>query len=227
MGIGAAKCATTWTYHVLGTHPDVRLPERKELNFWSRLNTLTFEWYANAVADHEPEVVMGDISPGYLRLPQRSIVVLRARYPDVRIFLNVRHPVDRVWSRAKHLIREQRLVLAEMSEAELEPFVFQPNSVDASDYATHLERWLSVFPAEQILVSRFEQIIGDPHVYFARLCEHIGIDDEPLRIDHRREPRSAAKALERPLPAQFSARLYELLDEPMMRFRDRFGIDYT
>jgi hypothetical protein len=36
LGIGAARSGTTWLGQVLGNHPDVWIPRRKELHYWTR-----------------------------------------------------------------------------------------------------------------------------------------------------------------------------------------------
>lgn len=210
---------------MLGAHPDVSLTHKKELNFWHRAEQLTYEWYSAAVADHDPSAVVGDISPSYTLLKADAIADLRSRYPDVRVFFNVRNPVDRIWSRARHLVREANLDVMALSEAELETYVFNPRSVRISDYATHLTRWQVQFPGDEILVSRFEELVKEPAVYFRRLCIHIGIDPDVLPQSAMVRQRERSDS--RPLPEAHRARLHEMMAEPMARFRDQFGIDYT
>src|SRR5437879_9455796 len=34
VGIGSLRCGSTWLYQVLKCHPDIRLSDRKEMNFF-------------------------------------------------------------------------------------------------------------------------------------------------------------------------------------------------
>jgi hypothetical protein len=36
LGIGAQKAGTTWLHRMLSLHPDIGMPEQKELHFWDR-----------------------------------------------------------------------------------------------------------------------------------------------------------------------------------------------
>jgi hypothetical protein len=226
IGIGAAKCATTWTYHVLQAHPQVRFPAGKEVNFWSKPSNKGYDWYAESMADHDPSVVMGEISVMYMSLGLQHIADMRNRYPDVRLFLHVRHPVDRAWSRAKMIAREEHLDLDALSDAELLGLLMRGKNFANGDYAATLDRWLSVFPAEQLLISRFDEITARPHDAFTRLCHHIGIEATPdVLAATDRSPHRKRK--ERPLPEGLRTTLTRLYAEPMRRFRDEYGIDFT
>jgi len=226
IGIGAPKCATTWTYHVLRSHPLIRFPAGKEVNFWGNPRHRGLDWYRTAMADDDPGLAMGEISVGYVMLPLARVRELRANYPEVRLFLHVRNPVDRAWSLAKMRIRDAGRDLDALTVADLSDHLFGERNIEHGDYAAILDRWLSVFPAEQMLVSRFEDITGDPSAAFERLCGHLQVGAAPEVIDESLEPRRKKRA-ERPLPDGLREMLNKLYAEPMRRFRDIYGIDYT
>lgn len=211
---------------MLRAHPLVRFPAGKEVNFWGSPLQRGFDWYSESMADDDPALAMGEISVGYVGLPLGRIRDLRTHYPDVRLFLHVRHPVERAWSLAKMRIREAGRDLDSLSTAELTDYLFRDRNIENGDYAAALDRWLSVFPAEQMLVSRFEDITGDPRSAFERLCAHIGVGAAPEVIDESLEPRRR-KPPERPLPDGLRDMLAKLYDESLRRFRDVYGIDYT
>ena len=226
VGIGAAKCATTWTYQVLGRHPLVSFPGGKEVNFWMHPARRGLEWYEATMAQHDSAAWMGEISVTYVHMNVPRIRALRDFAPEVPLFLHVRHPVDRAWSRARMHIGAAGLDVTSMSDAALMEFVFTPRNVAAGDYSAVLARWLSVFPAEQLLITRFDDIASRPLRAVERLCRHLGLDPAPLLgpPDVLRGSQTAEKA---PIPAGFREMLTRLYAEPMRRFRDEYGIDYT
>lgn len=226
VGIGAAKCATTWTYRMLGRHPQVQFPAGKEVNFWSKPAPRDMTWYGAVMGEEDPSVVAGEISVSYVHLSVATMHELYAHAPDVRLFINVRHPVDRAWSRAKMRVRDQGAVLADLTDAQLMEYVFGGNNVAAGDYAAALNRWASVFPAEQMLITRFDDVVARPAWVIERLLGHIGVEpDEQLSTVAQRTRRPSTP--DRPLPDGIREMLSRLYAEPMRRLRDEYGIDYT
>jgi hypothetical protein len=71
----------------------------------------------------------------------------------------------------------------------------RPDLVDGSRYATHLERYLSRFPRDQLLVLVYEDSVRDPHGFVAQVFRFLGVDaaHEPqsvgARINASRLPR--------------------------------------
>jgi len=226
VGIGAAKCATTWTYRVLASHPLVRFPAGKEVNFWNKSAPRDMVWYDEVMAAADSTVVAGEISVSYVHIGVASIRELQEYSPDVRLFMNVRHPVDRAWSRAKMHVRKQGAALADLSEAQLMENVFGGKNVKTGDYATTLDRWLSVFPSEQMLITRFDDVATQPALAIGRLQSHLGIvaDQPPASAAEADVPQSTEN---RPLPSGIRDMLVKLYAEPTRRFRDQYGIDYT
>lgn len=226
IGIGAPKCATTWTYRVLKEHPSVHF-EEKELNFWrpSRKGGKSLEWYRRVMRDDDPHVVAGEISPGYVRLPVEVIRAIRSGFPDVRLFLNVREPVSRIWSRAAHAVQDEGGDITTLGIAELGPYLLAEANIAMGDYAEILDRWLSVFDPEQLLISQFEDITREPAVYVRALAAHIGIEAEPLvscAAFHSREARRTTRAM----PEVYRRLLRQQYHDSLVALRDRYGIDY-
>lgn len=226
VGIGAPKCATTWMYDVLRSHPAVSFPAKKEVNFWVGPAPRDMAWYRTTMGEDDAATCCGEISVSYVRLPTSRIRELRAHAPDVRLFLNVRHPVDRAWSRARMRARVKGIDLFALTDGELVQLIFGDHNIESGDYAAALDRWLSVFPAEQLLVTEFDDVVARPEWVIDRLCRHLGLDPELL--SSRRATSSKRPSVpERPLPAGVRSVLTSVYAEPMRRFRDQYGIDYT
>jgi hypothetical protein len=84
-------------------------------------------------------------------------------------------------------------------------------------YAEQLDRWLGVFPREQLLVVPSEDLLGEPERTHARILEFLGaapnrLDSYPRVFERQYEP-MRPETRER-LTAEFAepnGRLYELL----------------
>jgi hypothetical protein len=66
-----------------------------------------------------------------------------------------------------------------------------PPHVQRTDYKTSLERWISVFPKEQILVLDYNTLCADPDGYLKKICSHIGCKNAECRSVARSEPVSS------------------------------------
>jgi hypothetical protein len=227
VGIGAPKCATTWMYDVLRSHPEVSFPAKKEVNFWVGSAERDLAWYRATMGADDPSACCGEISVSYVRLPVRRIRELHAHAPDVRLFLNVRHPVDRAWSRARMRARVNGIDLFALSDGGLIHLIFGDHNIESGDYAAALDRWLSVFPAEQLLVTQFDDVVARPQWVIDRLCHHLGLDPELLASRRVTTSKAMPPPPERALPAAIRAVLTQVYAEPMRRLRDQYGIDYT
>ena len=152
VGIGAQKCASTWLHRILAEHPQVAVPEAKEVDFFSWRFDHGYQWYERQFATGpETAVARGEISPSYFAEP--AVPARIARYaPEVRVLLSLRDPVQRALSNHRHEVREGHLTGPDLSfEAGL---ANNPMYVEQGLYATHLRQWLHHFPRERILPIR-------------------------------------------------------------------------
>lgn len=222
LGIGVPQGATTWLFENLRRHPDVFLPECKELRFFDRKFYRSFEWYQQAF---EPagDRLRGEITPAYCILPEDRVAVLAALLPDVRLVLMLRHPVQRVWSAARRILgllgaRD----LSQVTVAELERVLARPGVQARTDYPAILDRWRAHFPADQLLVEFTEDIGRDPVAVLRRVFGHLGVDDDPdwSGFDPgkgvNRNPR-------RDIPARLEAHLRGRYQGVVGEMRSRFG----
>src|SRR5690606_19149476 len=105
--IGAQKAGTTWLYDVLRRHPDIFLPETKELSYFCQLDSdgnelnhfsrLDLAWYEGFFSAQDTETAIGEISPMYLcdeMAPRR----IASTFPSIKLIAALRDPVERAAS---------------------------------------------------------------------------------------------------------------------------------
>jgi hypothetical protein len=156
--VGTSKAGSTWLFSVLATHPDVQLADSKGLYYFDHHFDRGREWYLSHFAGADRTAV-GEISHSYLssaEAPSR----IAALDPGMRLLVCLREPVDRAFSDYLDLVKNQRF--DGPFEAALEEF---PSLLDRGRYATHLRRYLAVFPREQIHVGLFDDLKSDPQAY--------------------------------------------------------------
>ncbi len=180
LGIGAQKTGTTWLHAMLRLHPDVGMPEQKELHFWdgSEPDAASVETYC-ARFDALPGRARGEITPSYAILPPARIAAIRRRLPALQLLYIVRNPMERAWSQARmelsRHIQKHGASPAEL-DAWLEIQLRSPESLARGDYAACLVNWLAEYPREQLQVFIYEEAMAVPRGFLQDCARHLDVD---------------------------------------------------
>ena len=183
--ISPPRTASTWLHTNLCCHPDIFIPEKKEIHYFDRyFRVANFQWYLNHFKNTGKRY-KGEATPSYSILPLQMIKLVKSMMPRLKLIFIMREPVGRTWSEVK---LNQRL--------EMGPFAINPNymkwKLDGfsrqqllelvtfewylahSDYVGSLKRWLSVFPPDQIYLGFYETLSKSPQIIleeiFGFLC---------------------------------------------------------
>lgn len=181
IGIGAQKAGTTWLYKMLRLHPDVGMPEQKELHFWDLgiPDAAGFSRYQNAFAPLHG-CARGEITPSYSILPRDRIAMMRNRLPALRLIYILRNPVERAWSQARmELARELhrgRSILPAEWNSWLVAHCSLAESRSRGDYAACLRNWFGEYGREQFLIAIHEENLLEPCEFLMACARHLGVD---------------------------------------------------
>jgi hypothetical protein len=235
--LGAQKAGTTALYAYLRRHPQITGPSWKEVSFFDRHYARGEGWYRGNFPNlaRTRGKLVGEASPSYLFHPLAPERV-RALLPDARLIALVRNPVDRALSHFNHEVAlgRERLSFEDALAAEDERLRGEEERLVADPryfsrewwshtykargrYAEQLERWLAVFPREQLLVLPSDDLGSDPARAHARVLVFLGA--APQQLDayprvYEREYAPMKPETRKWLSAEFeepNGRLYELL----------------
>jgi sulfotransferase family protein len=204
--IGAMKTGTTSLYHYLRAHPQVFMPELKEVMFFDARHRWDrgLEWYADQFAPADPDAVaLGEASTSYTKFPVVQGVPERIAsvIPDVRLIYIVRDPIERMRSHYLYALsrgKESRPIERAFEE--------DPSYLDISRYAMQLGRYEPYFPREQLLLLESRDLKHRRAETLRSVFGFIGVDEtfvprvidrEFYRSDERRMPGAYAPALRR------------------------------
>ncbi|HRX60766.1 MAG TPA: sulfotransferase [Candidatus Competibacter sp.] len=190
LGIGAQKAGTTWLYEQISHHPQLAFPLGKEAHFWDRSHD------KSAIADYlsrfaDVAAIAGEITPSYAALPSSVVQEIHACNPQLRLIYLIRNPIDRAWSSALMALQRAQMTIDEASDAWFSDHFHSAASLKRGDYQACLQTWRTIFPNEQLLILRFEQIITEPELLLNRCFQHLGVapvDPEQLRQQGCHEP---------------------------------------
>ena len=90
--IGSLRCGSTWLYNVLKCHPDTRLSNPKEMDFFfmRRMLQHDLDWYEAHFESEDglgPRPVREEISPIYGRMKAWQVRRIANLLPDLRTIL--------------------------------------------------------------------------------------------------------------------------------------------
>ena len=197
--IGAMKAGTTALWAYLREHPEITGPPWKETSHFDRYGATGERAYRAHFPTGVPAgTLVGEASPGYVFhpvVPQR----VHALIPGVRLVVLLRDPVARAFSHYQHAVGLGRETLSFEDAIAAEPqrlagvhermtsdpAYFSHEWWDHSYfsrglYAEQLERWLDVFPREQLLVLTNDDLAKDTDATYNRVLAHIGAKPHSL-----------------------------------------------
>lgn len=248
--IGAQRAGTTSLFKYLVQHPAVGRPflgkgaHFFDTNYSADLDTYrayfptaAYKWYVKA--SRRMDAVTGEGSPYYLAHPHAPYRIAET-LPDVKLIALLRDPVERAYSHYHHevargfedlsfdeaLEREPTRLAGEVERMRADPaynsFAFQHHSyLSRGRYAEQLEVWYSLFPKEQILVLRSEDLFADPERTYIDVLRFLGLPALPLREYEAFNPRTYTG-----MSSETRRRLVDYFADPNERLYDLVGVDF-
>ncbi len=197
--IGAARSGTTHLLGQLNAHPNVLEGPAETHFFDTHRYTYGIGWYrlrfppnkARRTRYHQGlhPILTGESSPSYLSHPNVPARVARA-VPHARLLVLLRDPALRAASHWAWCLRQcgETRTFREAVEAEIGPPGDErglrvppdkrPNDplvVRRGIYQPQLERWLTHFPDDQLLVIQSERWFRDPPSVMDEVCDYLGL----------------------------------------------------
>ena len=237
---GVQKGGTTALFHYLDDLACVQMAPAKEVHFFD--DETGVDWahpdYARLHAafpgaDGRPR---GEATPIYVYWP--NCLERIARYnPAMRLILLFRDPIERAWSQWRMeyargwetepfawCVRQGR---ARVDSPEAPGFHRVFSYVERGFYGAQLARVFQLFPREQVLALRSEDLDRRPGETLARICGFVGAPPPAGPVAGRRE--LVAKDIDygAPIGAADRAHLREVFAEDLSRFASLSGLDVS
>jgi hypothetical protein len=190
IGIGSAKCATTWVYRCLIEHPQICGNYVKELNFFlTRRNPFSEEVfdhykhlyhdginsYLERFEDCPKDSVKGEISVHYISDPGTPGYIHKY-FPNVKILVFLRDPVKRAysyyWYARKFTLKEKNKSFEEALNDKISYELY----INRGMYYKHLKRYYDIFPRQNIGVFLIDDLKKDPVKFMQKVYDFLQVD---------------------------------------------------
>jgi hypothetical protein len=197
--IGAAKAGTTSLWHQLDQHPQIFMHPAKKLNFFaiegkplefhgpppldlSVYSTATWQDYCLSFNAAAGKVAVGEVSNSYLYSPDAAGRI-RHYIPNARLIAVLRHPAERAYSRFLQVAGSGRERITNFVDALHEESARVEGQwwpefhyLRAGLYHAQLARYYAVFPADQIKVYLYEDMLTEPVRMLQDIFRFLNVD---------------------------------------------------
>ena len=174
--IGPQKGATTWIYECLKNHPDIRTSARDTIHYYDMNFAKGRAWY-DAQFTHGTGTCFFDPTFTYLRAPNAAARI-KADFPDAKIMVNVRNPIDRAFDHYWHE-KKKGAITVPFKDAITNYDWFQ-TWIEPGLYAARLKPFVDAFGVENILPIIMDDIRKNPTDVLDRIYQFAGISNVPL-----------------------------------------------
>lgn len=173
LGVGVEKAGTSWVAECLAQHPQICFASQKEVHFFNKNHEkgLTFyqSYFKNYPLDNEKK---GEFTPRYFynqQVPER----IKKHFPQVKIIICLRNPLDRLHSHYYHNIAHGRLSQKVPLEKAIQ---HNPDFINYGMYSQMLKKYFNIFSRENILVIIYKDIQEKPQQIIQQIYNFIGVD---------------------------------------------------
>lgn len=203
--IGVQKGGTTSLAQYLLQHPKVVKPQRKDIYFFN--NQVNYHkgisWYRahfahrlyqrlHGIRKGVKDTVTFDATPNYFPV-MAAAPRIKTHYPDTKLILLLRNPVERAWSNYRmsrwhgfeplsfeEALQYEDMRVAEETEKEKNPdyhsYVMQRLAYRTNGiYVRYLREWQKHFSPGQMLILRSEDLFEKPAEIFRQVTDFIGL----------------------------------------------------
>ncbi|MDJ0518700.1 MAG: tetratricopeptide repeat protein, partial [Trichodesmium sp. MO_231.B1] len=240
--IGAQKSGTTSLENYIVQHPQVIPAIKKETHFWYRDFSKGINWYLA----HFPPIpnsqnfITGEATPNYLEYYQ-SAKRIYSVFPNIKLLVILRNPVDRAVSQYHHWVRIKReeRSFEKAIDAELEMLLKNPNQpqgdrnywqqqpgnynyIGRGVYVEFIKKWMEIFPREQFIILKGEDLYEQPITTMKQVFYFLGLPEHQLQ-----KYRKLNAGYYQPINQSVRQRLSEYFQPHNHRLEEYLGIKFN
>ena len=198
MIIGTVKGGTSSLYSYLIKHPSVLPAVNKELHFFNVNFNKGIDWYLSQFPriPEQHNFFTGEATPNYIYSGE-AVSKLFNYFPKIKLIAILRNPIERAVSHY-YMIQQQgtetrsleKVIAVEMKKLEKMKNSSQfsadflrgikPKYLSFGLYLYFLQEWLNVFPREQFLILKSEDMYENPPATTKKVFDFLGLSNYQL-----------------------------------------------
>jgi hypothetical protein len=153
-------------------------------------------WYRSLFFEGKGKI-KGEITPAYSILSVEDIRHIKQLFPDLKIILLLRDPVERAWSQLKFLTKKDSFKTP-LTKKKIIEFIDSSFQVSRGDYYGIISRWRSVFSSDQLFTGYYDEVIKSPKQLLSKLFSFLNVDPEDSSFEHLHKKSNVSPFFEMP-----------------------------
>jgi len=176
IGIGVRRCASSYIHRFLNNHPDILKPS-KGLHYFSEHYSLGSKWYLSQIPKNAigKLVIESSVSYSYPEYSEYCAKRIFNSFPDAKIFVSLRNPIDRAFSDYLRSIRNLEIDSNLSFEQAIKDF---PIFLERGKYKKILSPYFDYFPSDNIKILLFDDLYEDSKKFQKSLCNFLNIRED-------------------------------------------------
>ena len=178
IGIGVARCGTSWILECLNEHPQICTPKARELAYFStdplwRTTTNHHKgenWLKKCFSHSKLGQIQGEYTTTYIS-DTSSPKLIKERNPNAKIVVSYRNPVDRLYS-FYHMMNRLYPTIDTFEE-----FIERDSMyIESGFYFTQTQRFLKLFDKKKFFFAVYDDIPEKPEAIIKDLYDFLEVD---------------------------------------------------
>ena len=154
------------------------------------------KWYCSLFRNSGGKI-KGEVTPAYSILDLEDVGRIRSLFPELKIILILRDPIERAWSQVRFFMTGNRIGV-DSEPDEILSLIDSANVSSRGEYLKILDIWKSCFPKEQIFIGFYDDIESDPSAFLRNVFEFLAVDQS---VDSRAAlNKTVNRSLEKDMP---------------------------
>jgi hypothetical protein len=175
--VGAAKSGSTWLYKALQQHPEVFVPQSKELFFFDRYFDRGTDWYFEKFyLAPDSATAIGEISHDYMYHPNAAERIKTVLGDHVKLIFFLRNPIDKAFS--GYLFKLRNGFTTASFEDDLKT---SERPLERVCYDGYVKPFLETFDKINVRVFFFEDLTKNPNQLANEVFRFLGVSKLPDR----------------------------------------------
>ncbi len=189
---------------------------KKDLNKMWRYYTHnhTLDWYFNNFDQHK---ISGDVTPGYFLVSDQQILRIKKHFPDIKIIIMLRDPVNRLWSNLK-MNHSGGKLNKDLNSLSVNDISVKKLLESSQDYVEIIQRWQKHF--ERVGVFYYDRIPSEPEALMKDIYSFLGCKNTEFKDPRIRKVLNPGKKIM--MPSQLKLDLNKTLLPEVQKL-----VDYT
>ena len=150
------------------------------LNYF--LNTYSDKWYKSLFEQGRGKI-KGEITPAYSILNKKDIEHIHTLFPNLKIILILRDPVERAWSQARFYMTRNKFNV-DSNLTEIRKFIDSDIQETRGDYLSILENWSFIFSEENLFIGFYDEVSSEKEAFISKICKFLEIENTYLDKSH-------------------------------------------